>query len=108
MSWQGEEVSADFRASVREFLDRFTSQIAQMVPTINRGKISAFDLSTIEDSLSTCGENYLECGDIEKAMHSLDIFESLKPACLRSGTKPEAFKRTILLERAELALEAQD
>lgn len=108
LSWQGEEVSADFRASVREFLDRFTSQIAQMVPTINRGKISAFDLSTIEDSLSTCGENYLECGDIEKAMHSLDIFESLKPACVRSGTKPEAFKRTILLERAELALEAQD
>ena len=108
LSWRGEEIPADLRASALEFLDHFTAQISTMASTINRGKISTFDLSTIEDCLSTCGENYMECGDTEKAMRSLDIAESLKQACIRSGTEPVAFERTMLLERAELALEAQD
>ena len=107
-SWLGMEAPSDLQKDAVAFCDAFVSQIASMTSTLNRGATKAEDIAAIIDCLCTCGEIFLDSEKSKQALKALDTIESLKPACLHSGTSEAAFMRTLSLEGAQLYLEISD
>ena len=107
-SWLGMEAPSDLQKDAVAFCDAFVSQIASMTSTLNRGATKAEDIAAIIDCLCTCGEILLDSEKSKQALKALDTIESLKPACLHSGTSEAAFMRTLSLEGAQLYLEISD
>lgn len=107
-SWLGMEAPSDLQKDAVAFCDAFVSQIASMTSTLNRGATKAEDIAAIIDCLCTCGEIFLDAEKSKQALKALDTIESLKPACLHSGTSEAAFMRTLSLEGAQLYLEISD
>ena len=107
-SWLGMEAPSDLQKDAVAFCDAFVSQIASMTSTLNRGATKAEDIAAIIDCLCTCGEIFLDAEKTKQALKALDTIESLKPACLHSGTSEAAFMRTLSLEGAQLYLEISD
>lgn len=107
-SWLGMEAPSDLQKDAVAFCDAFVSQIASMASTLNRGATKAEDIAAIIDCLCTCGEIFLDSEKSKQALKALDTIESLKPACLHSGTSEAAFMRTLSLEGAQLYLEISD
>ena len=107
-SWLGMEAPSDLQKDAVAFCDAFVSQIASMTSTLNRGATKAEDIAAIIDCLCTCGEIFLDSEKSKQALKALDTIESLKPACLHSGTSETAFMRTLSLEGAQLYLEISD
>ena len=102
------EAPSDLQKDAVAFCDAFVSQIASMTSTLNRGATKAEDIAAIIDCLCTCGEIFLDSEKSKQALKALDTIESLKPACLHSGTSEAAFMRTLSLEGAQLYLEISD
>ena len=107
-SWLGMEAPSDLQKDAVALCDTFVSQIASMTSTLNRGATKAEDIAAIIDCLCTCGEIFLDSEKSKQALNALDTIESLKPACLHSGTSEAAFMRTLSLEGAQLYLETGD
>ena len=107
-SWLGMEAPSDLQKDAVAFCDAFVSQIASMTSTLNRGATKAEDIAAVIDCLCTCGEIFLDSEKSKQALKALDTIESLKPACLHSGTSEAAFMRTLSLEGAQLYLEISD
>ena len=107
-SWLGMEAPSDLQKDAVALCDTFVSQIASMASTLNRGAAKADDIAAIIDCLCTCGEIFLDSEKSKPALKALDTIESLKPACLHSGTSETAFMRTLSLEGAQLYLEIGD
>lgn len=107
-SWLGMEAPSDLQKDAVAFCDAFVSQIASMTSTLNRGATKAEDIAAFIDCLCTCGEIFLDSEKSKQALKALDTIESLKPACLHSGTSEAAFMRTLSLEGAQLYLEISD
>lgn len=107
-SWLGMEAPSDLQKDAVALCDTFVSQIASMASTLNRGAAKADDIASIIDCLCTCGEIFLDSEKSKQALKALDTIESLKPACLHSGTSEAAFMRTLSLEGAQLYLEISD
>ncbi|MBF0963300.1 MAG: hypothetical protein HXK13_05735 [Actinomyces sp.] len=107
-SWLGMEAPSDLQKDAVAFCDAFVSHIASMTSTLNRGATKAEDIAAIIDCLCTCGEIFLDAEKSKQALKALDTIESLKPACLHSGTSEAAFMRTLSLEGAQLYLEISD
>ena len=107
-SWLGMEAPSDLQKDAVALCETFVSQIASMAPTLNRGAAKADDIAAIIDCLCTCGEIFLDAEKSKQALKALDTIESLKPACLHSGTSEAAFMRTLSLEGAQLYLEIGD
>ena len=107
-SWLGMEAPSDLQKDAVALCDTFVSQIASMASTLNRGAAKAEDIAAIIDCLCTCGEIFLDSEKSKQALKALDTIESLKPACLHSGTSEAAFMRTLSLEGAQLYLEIDD
>lgn len=107
-SWLGMEAPSDLQKDAVALCDTFVSQIASMASTLNRGAAKAEDIAAIIDCLCTCGEIFLDSEKSKQALKALDTIESLKPACLHSGTSEAAFMRTLSLEGAQLYLEISD
>ena len=107
-SWLGMEAPSDLQKDAVAICDTFVSQIASMTSTLNRGATKAEDIAAIIDCLCTCGEIFLDSEKSKQALKALDTIESLKPACLHSGTSEAAFMRTLSLEGAQLYLEISD
>ena len=107
-SWLGMEAPSDLQKDAVAFCDAFVSQIASMTSTLNREATKAEDIAAIIDCLCTCGEIFLDSEKSKQALKALDTIESLKPACLHSGTSEAAFMRTLSLEGAQLYLEISD
>ena len=107
-SWLGMEAPSDLQKDAVALCDTFVSQIASMTSTLNRGATKAEDIAAIIDCLCTCGEIFLDSEKSKQALKALDTIESLKPACLHSGTSEAAFMRTLSLEGAQLYLEISD
>lgn len=107
-SWLSMEAPSDLQKDAVAFCDAFVSQIASMTSTLNRGATKAEDIAAIIDCLCTCGEIFLDSEKSKQALKALDTIESLKPACLHSGTSEAAFMRTLSLEGAQLYLEISD
>ena len=107
-SWLGMEAPSDLQKDAVAFCDAFVSHIASMTSTLNRGATKAEDIAAIIDCLCTCGEIFLDSEKSKQALKALDTIESLKPACLHSGTSEAAFMRTLSLEGAQLYLEISD
>ena len=107
-SWLGMDAPSDLQKDAVAFCDAFVSQIASMTSTLNRGATKAEDIAAIIDCLCTCGEIFLDSEKSKQALKALDTIESLKPACLHSGTSEAAFMRTLSLEGAQLYLEIDD
>lgn len=107
-SWLGMDVPSDLQKDAVALCDAFVSQIASMTSTLNRGATKAEDIAAIIDCLCTCGEIFLDSEKSKQALNALHTIESLKPACLHSGTSESAFMRTLSLEGAQLYLEIDD
>ena len=107
-SWLGMEAPSDLQKDAVALCDTFVSQIASMASALNRGATKAEDIAAIIDCLCTCGEIFLDSEKSKQALKALDTIESLKPACLHSGTSEAAFMRTLSLEGAQLYLEIGD
>lgn len=107
-SWLGMEAPSDLQKDAVALCDAFVSQIASMASALNRGATKAEDIAAIIDCLCTCGEIFLDAEKSKQALKALDTIESLKPACLHSGTSEAAFMRTLSLEGAQLYLEISD
>ncbi len=107
-SWLGMEAPSDLQKDAVALCDTFVSQIASITSTLNRGATKAEDIAAIIDCLCTCGEIFLDSEKSKQALKALDTIESLKPACLHSGTSEAAFMRTLSLEGAQLYLEISD
>ena len=107
-SWLGTDAPSDLQKDAVALCDTFVSQIASMASTLNRGATKAEDIAAIIDCLCTCGEIFLDSEKSKQALNALDTIESLKPACLHSGTSEAAFMRTLSLEGAQLYLEIGD
>ena len=107
-SWLGMEAPSDLQKDAVALCDAFVSQIASMASALNRGATKAEDIAAIIDCLCTCGEIFLDAEKSKQALKALDTIESLKPACLHSGTSEAAFMRTLSLEGAQLYLEIDD
>ena len=102
------DVPSDLQKDAVALCDAFVSQIASMTSTLNRGATKAEDIAAIIDCLCTCGEIFLDSEKSKQALNALHTIESLKPACLHSGTSESAFMRTLSLEGAQLYLEIDD
>ena len=107
-SWLGMDAPSDLQKNAVALCDAFVSQIASMTSTLNRGATKAEDIAAIIDCLCTCGEIFLDSEKSKQALNALHTIESLKPACLHSGTSESAFMRTLSLEGAQLYLEIDD
>lgn len=107
-SWLGMDAPRDLHKDAVALCDTFVSRIASMTSTLNRGTAKAEDIAAIIDCLCTCVEIFLDSEKTTQALDTLDTIESLKPACLHTGTSEAAFMRTLSLEGAQLYLEIGD
>lgn len=107
-SWLGMEAPSDLQKDAVALCDTFVSHIASMTSTLNRGATKAEDIAAIIDCLCTCVEIFLDSEKSKQALNALGTIESLKPACLHTGTSEAAFMRTLSLEGAQLYLEIGD
>ena len=107
-SWLGMDAPSDLRKDAAALCDTFVSHIASMTSTLNRGATKAEDIAAIIDCLCTCVEIFLDSEKSKQALNVLDTIESLKPACLHTGSSEAAFMRTLSLEGAQLYLEIGD
>ncbi len=107
-SWLGMDVPSDLQKDAVALCDTFVSHIASMTSTLNRGATEAEDIAAIIDCLCTCVEIFLDSEKSKQALNVLDTIESLKPACLHTGSSEAAFMRTLSLEGAQLYLEIGD